>query len=295
MPATIPGSYEKAIINAIITKMANSDVNPYRALFAPTQELKKKLKMARIAIDPKRFIKRNLTLSAYFAIALSFCMLLVMAKQTGNFPLFPILISPVLFFAFYAFLMKTPDVYAKRRERDINCNIVFATRYLIIKMDSGQPLLNSMISASHSYGIGGKFFQEIVDDVQLGKPIEQAIGEASNYSPSHLFQMVLRQILNALRTGTDITESLKKILEEITRQQQIEIKEYSKKLNSLVLFYLIIACVLPSLGISMFLIVGSMINLVLDLKIYVVIITLLIVVNLMFLGMIKSIKPTVQI
>ena len=196
---------------------------------------------------------------------------------------------------FYLFFNSTPKVFIRRRERQINRSLVFATRYLIVKMEGGQPLLNSMISASRSYGIGARFFQEIVDDVQLGKPIEQALDEAYKYSPSRLFQLVLRQILNALRTGIDVSGSLRKILDEITRQQQIEIKAYSKRLNSLVLFYLIIACVMPSLGISMFLAVGSMINLLIDMKTYTLIIMLLFILQMVFIGMFKSIKPMVEI
>ncbi len=278
-----------------MNKMAKPSFNPLQALFTPTPELKRKLKMAHMSIEPKRFIKRTLTGSAYLSIGAMTIMFFLMAKQTGKIPYLPFLLFPAVFFFFYLFLMRTPEVYMRRRARDINKNIIFATRYIILKMDSGQPLLNSMISASHSYGIGGKFFQEIVDEIQLGKPIEQALEEASRYSSSHLFQLVIRQILNALRSGVDVTESLKKILDEISRQQQIEIKEYSKKLNSLVLFYLIMACVFPSLGISMFLLIGSMLNLDIDFKIYLLIILLLITINLVFMGMVKSIKPTVDL
>jgi pilus assembly protein TadC len=275
--------------------MENPPPNLFQSLFTPTPELKRKLKIAHMMIEPKKFIRRSLAASAYFAIAISTVMFFIMTKQTGKPALLPFYVFPFVFFLFYAFMMATPNVYIRRRERDINRNIVFATRYLILKMDSGQPLLNSMISASHSYGIGGKFFGEIVDDVQLGKPIEQALEEAHKYSSSHLFQLVLRQILNALKSGIDVTESLKKILDEITRQQQIEIKEYSKKLNSLVLFYLLMACVFPSLGICMFLVVGSMIGLIFDVKVYFLIIFLLIFINLVFIGLVKSMKPTVDI
>jgi pilus assembly protein TadC len=152
-----------------------------------------------------------------------------------------------------------------------------------------------MISASKSHGIGGKFFQEIVDEINLGKPIEQALEDAHKYSASHIFQLVLRQILNSLRTGVDVSNSLRKMIDEITRQQQIEIKEYSKKLNSLVLFYLLVACVVPSLGISLFLVVGSMINLNLDITTYMVIISMLLFVQLFFIALIRSVKPLVEL
>ena len=268
--------------------------NIYQLFFTPTPELTRRLKMAHMIIEPKKFIKRNLLISMCFAIGFSTVVFFVLAKQSGPL-LLPLRIFPLLFLGFYIFLMRTPDVYIRRREREINQNIVFATRYIILKMDSGQPLLNSMISASESYGVGAKFFREIVDDVNLGKPIEQALEDAHKYNASHLFQLVLRQILNALKTGIDISGSLRKILDEITREQQIEFKVYSRKLNSLVLFYLIMACVLPSLGISLFLVVGSMINLTFDIKTYALILSMLFLLQLFFIGMLKSVKPMVEI
>jgi archaeal flagellar protein FlaJ len=279
--------------------MAKPAFSLYKTLFTPTPELKRQLKMAHMQIEPARLIRRSIMSAFYLACGFCIVIFFIASSQAAEKSiitfLIPLMLFPVLFFVFYLFFNSTPRVYIRRRERDINRNLVFATRYIIVKMEGGQPLLNSMISASRSYGVGAKFFQEIVDDVQLGKPIEQALDEAHDYSPSRLFQLVLRQILNALRTGIDVSGSLRKILDEITRQQQIEIKEYSKKLNSLVLFYLIIACVMPSLGISMFLVVGSMVSLVIDVKTYALIITLLFVLQMVFIGMFKSIKPMVEI
>ena len=267
--------------------------NHYRSLFRPTLELKNKLRTAHMSVSAKEFIRRNLTISVYLSVGLSVIVFFLTSRSKPS----PVALAllPVFFFIIYLFLMQTPSVYIKRREREINRNLLFATRYMILKMDSGQPLFNSMISASKNSGIGGKFFQEIVDEVNLGKPIEKAIEDAHRYSPSRLFQMVLRQILNALRTGIDVSGSLRKLIDEITKEQQIEIKEYSKKLNSVVLFYLIMACVLPSLGISMFLIIGSMLNIVFNTTTYIIIFSVLLIVQLIFIGTIRSIKPMVEL
>jgi len=273
--------------------MANQ--NLFDSMFRPTPALRLKLKQAHLLIDPKKFIRQNLTLAVYLALGFSAVLFFIISKQSGKPAFFLILLFPVFFLISYSLFMRTPDNYIRQREREINKNIVFATRYIIIKMESGQPLLNSLVYASKGYAIGGKFFREIADDVNLGKPIEQALEDAHKYNPSRMFQMVLRQILNALRTGIDVSGSLKKILDQITREQQIEIKEYSKKLNSLVLFYLLAACVMPSLGISMFLVVGSLVHLTFDFKTYLLIWSIMLLLQLFFLGMVKSIKPAVEI
>ena len=106
---------------------------------------------------------------------------------------------------------------------------------------------------------------------------------------------MLRNILNSLKTGVDVTDSLNKLLDEITKKHQIEIQEYSKKLNSIVLFYLIAACVVPSLGIAMLIIFSSMLNLVLSFTTLMVILFFIALVQLIFLSIIKSIRPAVDI
>jgi hypothetical protein len=67
-------------------------------------------------------------------------------------------------------------------------------------------------------------------------------------------------VLFRSKTGIDIEAGLRAALKTITAEQTIEIKEYSKKLNSVMMFYMVIACVLPSLGFTMFLIFASFIN-----------------------------------
>jgi pilus assembly protein TadC len=271
-----------------------ASLNLYESLVTPNDDLKRKLKIAHDSTDPKKYMKMNFNASIFFSLGICIPIFFLTSNPQHLSPL-PFLAFPVIFITIYTVLYARVDVAIKKREKEINRNIVYATRYLILKLDSGQPLLNSMIRASRKKDVGGRFFQEIVYDISLGKPIERALEEAQNYSASHLFQLVLRQILNALRTGIDVSGSLRKLLVEITRQQEIEIKGYSKKLNSVILFYLIGACVFPSLGIAMFLIMGSMMNLNFDWFLYGVILAALLFIQSFFIIIVRGIKPTVDI
>ncbi len=269
-------------------------LNIYEALTRPSHKLKNELRTAHMDIDPKKFLKRNFMLSLQISIALNGMLFFILLKYSESLKLLMFTI-PVTLIMLYVFFSNTPKAYIRRRDKDIKRNILFATRYLLVKIDSGEPLFNAMIKASNSYGVGGSYFKEIVDDINLGKPIEQAIEDAINYNANHEFQMVLHQILNSLKTGVDISSSLKKLLDEITKRQQIEIKAYSKKLNSIVLFYLIAACVLPSLGISMFIIFSSMVNIVLDFTTLIIVTCFIALIQLVFISVIKSIRPAVDI
>ena len=191
--------------------------------------------------------------------------------------------------------MNTPLGIIKKREREIDQEVLFVGRYLLVKLQSGEPLYNSLIDASKSYGSSAKYIKEIVDDVTTGKPIEEAIEYAWEYNSSEKFKRILWQILSALRTGTEMAPVLKTTLKSITAMQILEVKEYGKKLNSLMMFYLILACIIPSLGLTMLVIISSFIKLELGQVVFFVILFFLAVVQTMFLLLIKASRPAVNI
>ena len=84
-------------------------------------------------------------------------------------------------------------------------------------------------------------------------------------------------------------------VDEITREQQIEIKAYSRKLNSIILFYLIIACVMPSLGIAMFIIIAGLMNFHIDLSTMFMFLFFTTLIQLFFISIIRSSRPMVDI
>ena len=101
--------------------------------------------------------------------------------------------------------------------------------------------------------------------------------------------------LGSDHAGFEYKNRLKKLLDEITREQQIEIKAYSRKLNSIILFYLIIACVMPSLGIAMFIIIAGLMNFHIDLSTMFMFLFFTTLIQLFFISIIRSSRPMVDI
>ena len=152
-----------------------------------------------------------------------------------------------------------------------------------------------MANVVKSYKEIGKVFAEITNNIDLGTPIEDALNDAIEYTPSYDFRRMMWQIINALRTGSDVSESLKSVIEQITREQIIEIKAYAKKLNPLAMFYMIIAVILPSLGITMLIVMSSFISVQLSLPILISIVVLLGLMQFMFFVIIRSSRPAVSV
>lgn len=256
--------------------------------------LHKVLQQAHINLTPEQFVRKNLTLSFY--ISLTFTILLFFLFDKMAVPLGILLfILPILFFFVFMFLMNTPRVYIRKREREINQEVLFAGRYILVKLDSGVPLFNALIDATKSYGIAGKYFKEIVDDINLGTPIEVALKKARESSPSKYFKLILSELITSLKTGVDVAVPLRGILQQITKEQMLEIKEYSKKLNAFMLLYLVVGAVLPSLGMTMVLVFAGFLGMDFGSSFIFIVLFILAVLQFMFLSMFRSIRPTVNL
>ena len=259
--------------------------------------LKKTLRMAHVKQEPEEYVRRTLRLAFYGAFAFGAFAFFATAKFMPIRNVIGIVPLTVIcsFFLLFIFFVNAPKGTLKKRQREIDKDVLFAGRYLLMKLESGSPIINTLVDASKGYGIAAKYFREIVEEINTGVPVEDALEEARSYTSSEKFRKVIWQLLVTLKTGTDVTGPLKATLASIAEDQLIEIKEYGKKLNSLMLFYMVVACVAPSLGLAMLLIIGSFINLELSNSVLFMVLFFLAVVQGAFLVMVKAARPMVEL
>lgn len=257
-------------------------------------ELKRKLIMAKYDPDPIKYVRTTMIGTLMFSsmFALSYFLF----SDILNLPLFgTAVVFAISFWLLHKVMMRRVDVRIKRIAKDIDREVLFAGRFLLVKLKSGRPLITALTEASKSYGVANKYFKEIVHDIDMGTPLEEALEKASRYSPSEKFRKILFQITNALKIGVDVTNFLEAILEEIANEQLLEIQRYGKKLNSLTMFYMLFSIVIPSLGITLFVTVVSMMSASFDMSFFLFIAFMLLVLEYLFLTIFKSIRPTVNI
>jgi flagellar protein FlaJ len=261
-------------------------------------KLKYKLAVAHRKDSPYEFIRKIIGATVMF----SCFVFIIIFLLTGNLemPFYQKMLMMVGGFIFslplwFRFHYLSLEADIKKREGDINKEVIFAGRFLLIKLDSGIPLFNALIEGSKSYGVSAKYFKEIVDDINLGTPIEEALDNAMKYTPSEKFKKILFQINNALKLGIDVTTSLKSILDELMAEQNAEIKRYGKKLNSVAMFYMMIAIVVPSLGMTMLVVIMSFLSIDIGTFGYTLICVLLSFIQIVFISTFRSIRPNVNI
>ncbi len=260
--------------------------------------LKRKLKVAGRNESPDQFVSKVLSSTILYAFMLALIFYMFFNTIANN------MFTKILLFIFlfaaltvvcYRYLSLGLDASIKRREGDINKEVIFAGRFLLVKLESGMPLFNALIEGSKSYGVSAKYFKEIVDQINLGTPIEDAIDDTMRTTPSKKFKKILFQINTALKLGIDVTSSLRSILKELVAEQNSEIKRYGNKLNSVAMFYMLLAIVVPSLGMTVFVIIISFMSLDLGLPGYSFICMILLIIQLVFMSVFKGIRPNVNL
>ncbi len=259
--------------------------------------IKTNLKIAHYRKNPEQFVKSSLRLSLYAALTFTILAFFLLAKKVPLPAL--MLLMPAVFLASLVFtalfIINSPKAAIRKRQREIDKEVLFAGRYLLVKIDSGTPLIKTIEDASKSYGVSAKYFGEIIHDINTGIPLEKALENARSYNSSEKFKRVLWQIVTALKTGSEVTGVLRSTLKAIASEQSIEIKSYGKKLNSLMLFYMVVGCVAPSLGLTMLVIISGFLNLEFTNTVFYTILFFLSVVQVAFIIMVRSVRPMVQL
>jgi len=265
-------------------------------------DLKKKLRLADMDDNPMDFLEKALISTIIASIALIFItyLLLLSSMQTAidsDLPMFllmligPIIIMPIMMFIFF---MLTPDSARIRREREMDYEVVFAGRHVVIALKSGMPLFDTFLGASKGYGACSKEFSRIVDQVVMGVPINQAIRDVVANNPSKYFTRLMMQMANAISSGADVGNSIESVLDQISKEQVISLKEYSSKLTPIVMFFMIFGIIVPSLGIVLATVVFSAIsggNFGFPKELLIIVFFMIALIQLLFLGIVESSRP----
>lgn len=255
--------------------------------------MKKKLLMAGMDKSPEEFFDWAVTRTLLFTIVLTaLTAVFFNSIQVDMLWLVPLFLV-YLFFSFQYFMLY-PDVKITKRRKDIDYELVFAGRHLLIALKSGMPLFDSLVGVSKGYGAVSEEFNKIVEKVTLGVSMTQAIREVIQNCPSNDFNRIMLQIANSISSGSDVADSLEVVLNQVFREQVIALKAYGQKLNPLVMFYMIFGIIFPSLGLAFAVILFSLLGsgrFGIDASILLLVFVLISIVQFLFLAMVESSRP----
>ncbi len=258
--------------------------------------LRKKLKLADSPDTPVSFLKKALSSTFFLSLALIvITALFILTNELGLILLIPaIILFPLIIFGYF---MLYPDAAIVKRTKELDYEVVFAGRHIVIALQSGMPLFDTFVGTSKGYGAISREFSKIVDKVVVGAPTTQAIREIVQDNPSNYFVRMMMQIANSLASGADVGESMESVMEQISKEQMIQLREYSQKLTPVVMFYMVFGIIVPSLGIVLATVIFSVFSglgsggLGLTSFMLVPAFFFIAIVQFLFLGIIESSRP----
>jgi flagellar protein FlaJ len=260
----------------------------YKLLARTQPDLSRKLQQAGMIDTTEEYIKKVLFNSCTLSIALGFVAFMFVLKPIAF--VFALMITPL----FFMYFIKYVDVKIEKIKKQIDQEIIYAGRFIIIEIESGVSIYNAIQNVEKNYEYVGKYFGDIINKVYLGTSIEDAINDTMINTPSNNLRKVLWQMMNSMKTGSDIGPSLNSVISQIMKEQQISVQEYGKKLNPMAMFYMMIAIILPSLGVTMIVILATFMGLNISLTVLLGIACMLGFTQFMFLSMIKSSRPPIS-
>lgn len=200
-------------------------------------------------------------------------------------------------FSLFIFLSQIayPGMYVQRRQRDIERNLVAGLEDMLVQLNSGIPLFSVLVNISDAgYGELSEEFKRAVRRISAGSPEQEVLEELSKRNPSNFFKRTLWQISNGMTAGSDMVFVVKDSIKALNEEQLIQIQNYGNKLNPLMVFYMLVAVIVPSLSITFMTILSSMINLpeIVSIFIFIGLFIMVMLIQVIFLGIIKSKRPS---
>lgn len=199
-----------------------------------------------------------------------------------------------LFWIVFFLKMRAPYVKAKSRSKSFDKNLGFAIRELYVMVNAGQTLFKAVSKVAFAnYGEVSEEFRKYVYDLQSGKSELDALEDMSDRVSSEQFRKLLWQLINSLKEGADISQTLKGMVESIERSKRNAIEEFGSRLTSFSLMYLILAIVLPTLGMTVVIILSSLLGRPSLARIFYAIPVYICLVNVFFVIPVKELRPYV--
>ena len=268
--------------------------NFIRSLVKKKPDLKLKLKKAGSKQTSFQYVYQTLTMTIFSFIALLVLIFLIFKSNILNL-LIGILVSLIFFPIIYKFWFSFVDVQIRKYGRELDGDLLFIAEYFLVSLESGLPLGNSIKRLAKLNRPGGRFFNTVYTEFQTGKDLETAIFEAISYSPSPSLKKLLKKLKDSLNIGVDLKIILENFMEESSEKKIIEIKGFSKKLNPVIMMYLLFGIVLPSLGVTFFILGAALINLTPEFLKYLLIMIFLVMIGFqyMYYSLFKFSKSTI--
>ncbi len=191
--------------------------------------------------------------AAVWALVVGFMVAIVMTRlEMLALPL-RIALPLFAFLLVFLFFLVTHLAYPKLLARDIAAKIdrelIFAMRDMLIQMSSGVPLFNAIENIGNTnYEYVSQEFRLTATRVKAGASLLDEIEDMAVRTQSVYLKKTAWQLATSIRAGANLTETLKGIVKTLVDYQFSISKSFNAQLNFIILIYLMLSAVLPTIG-----------------------------------------------
>jgi len=213
------------------------------------------LKQAEMGLDEREYGAIMIFLVLFYMIFFGGLITLVLSKMTEHYLAMGLGIGLFMGGMMFVQAIMYPALIVRKKVRNVEKNLVFALRAILVQIKSGVSLFDSMTMVSRgSYGAISEEFQKAIDSINTGTPEQEALETMSEKNPSHFMRKSIWQIVNGMNAGADISMVLGETVSSMIREQKIAINKYGAQLRVLSLMYMMIGVIMPTLGVTLLII-----------------------------------------
>lgn len=202
---------------------------------ASLPKLEEDLRRARITVRAEAYLASILLYTALTAavslvLALLLVPLLILALDAPAFTWGAVLVVPLLSAGIgYVAMMSTPASTAKKRGKDVNLKLPYATNYIAAMASAGviPAEIFKSLSRQEIYGDVAKEAAMIFKDLEVhGKDIVTALRRAIDRSPSVKFEELLQGAITTVTSGGDLTGYFRQKAVRYQWENRVEQKQF---------------------------------------------------------------------
>lgn len=184
-------------------------------------------------------------LSAFIAFLLSLAASLPLPVKV----FVPFLGFIVVLTLFTALFFAYQGMIAKKIGSEIDRELIFAMRDMLIQISSGIPLFTVIENIGiANYEHVSAEFRTVVTNVKSGSPLIDELENMAIRTQSEYLKKTSWQLVTAIRAGANLSSTLKSIVKLLVDYQFSLSKSFNAELNFIILIYLMISAVLPTIG-----------------------------------------------
>ncbi|HIH35128.1 MAG TPA: type II secretion system F family protein [Methanosphaera sp.] len=154
----------------------------------------------------------------------------------------------MIIFLIALFKDSLPKMKEKRRKKEISREFPFALMQISTQLKAGIGLYDSIKSITNSnYGELSREFQITLNEIQYESNYVKAFENLSKRCKLESIDKFSSQVIRTLNNGGNLADTLKALARENSHNSRIKYREYSEKLNAIMLLYMFIGIIIPVL------------------------------------------------